>query len=292
MRELVPEPYCRISEAAIEDIYGKCMDPTDNGFNIVLFKELCENELRSLAVDENATVASTAWAPYTSNSTWTVLSRTRKPLAHPYEPPAPFDGRFSKLRRDRWIRISNIPAIAEPRVRNKRDHLGARRQKSRRGAAASLPPIRHSSPGREFLKLSIEKVPHRSIYLGSKVKGPEEEQKGFSVPPSLCTKDGVSAMSCLKQLEDAGFLAKIEWEEAHISRNGEKLSLKVHSLPPLHHFALSRDRKLNGKSRKQLKQQMASIAMESLLTECCNKKWQECSFDEIKRMILGRLRDR
>ena len=307
VRDLIPEPYSFIPEATVEAIYAECVDPEDNSFNITLFEKLCKKELQKW--DGSGTPTPTA--PYTSNNTWTVLSRSRKPLTHPFDPPPPFDTRFSKLRRDRWIRISQYSTIVEPRDRDKH-HFYARKQKSRSGTTTTLPPIRHSSPGREFLKLSIQEVPHRSVYMENKVREPRarrgkdksnqsaskdsqrERKKPLSIPrapPS--TRDNRTAMSCLKQLEDAGIFTVVQWEytepvDAVDPSTHERVSLKIHTSNTLHmfdDFEASWDREINRIPRKQIQQHLASIALENLLSAYSDKSWQEYSFTDIKSII-------
>ena len=162
VRELIPAPYSLIPEATVEEIYSKCVDPDDNKFHTIIFEQLCKEQLLAEGVDESEMFPSSA--QYTTDDSWTVMSVSRKPLVHPFDPPAPFSNKLSKLRRNRSIRISQYPKIAEPRHRDKWHHFDAPMQKARSGSSTRLPRIVHSSPGREFMKLSIDQVPHRNVY--------------------------------------------------------------------------------------------------------------------------------
>eukprot|EP00977_Amphora_coffeiformis_P000849 scaffold184_cov179-Amphora_coffeaeformis.AAC.8 len=336
VRQLIPKPYSLIPEEDVEEIYAKCIDPDDNGFDIILFKDLCEERLRALGFADIESDFLAKTSQYTSKNSWTVISRSHKPLSHPFDPPPPFEERFAKLRRDRTIRISQYPTIVEPRHREERTHYDARMQKARSGTPTRLPRIIHSSPGKDFLKLSIDKVWHRSVYANaSKTKkvikdepngeksnvtevteayisnGDEFEanrwafNKGAPSQSPERTKDGVTALACLKQLEDAKILGNIEWHTTYPSDSEyassdpeahEMISLHIHPASEVHAFfpdgfKIGQDRETSRVSKKQIQHHLASITLESLLKKYTSKRWQAYSFNDIKSMLTVRATD-
>lgn len=158
MKDLVPEPYSRIPEETVESIYANCVDPDDNSFDVVRFDKLCNEQLVELGEDldigEHA-----ANSTYTSSDSWTVLSRTNRPLHHLCEPPAPFDERFHVLRKDRHMKISLYPTIAYPQRSSDVYKFGPQSDNSNQPRR-----ILHSSPGTDFMKLSIEDVLFRLAF--------------------------------------------------------------------------------------------------------------------------------
>mmetsp|Transcript_5326 Transcript_5326/g.11682 ORF Transcript_5326/g.11682 Transcript_5326/m.11682 type:complete len:933 (-) Transcript_5326:48-2846(-) len=120
---IVPEPYNWLVEPSrssnFEDLWDSCFRP-HGAFDIGSFEEKCNDEVSKIkkkgskvrqaqkkkVLDENETEGRRIYA---GNNVWTVMSLSNNPLAHPFEPPKPFSGRVSRLRRNKRIRASKIP---------------------------------------------------------------------------------------------------------------------------------------------------------------------------------------
>lgn len=120
---LVPQPYKQLStDNRVEDIYGRCMDPDNNVFDMQLFEQLCteaigDSNTRNQKRQEKKTPArrSNLRKVRTGDTFWTVIGRVRSPLVHPFEPPMPFSDRLSYLRNNPHIKSSHILASDRPR---------------------------------------------------------------------------------------------------------------------------------------------------------------------------------
>jgi hypothetical protein len=191
VKELVPEPYCWLSNDTVEGIYGSCMDPDDNVFDMKKFERLCEEQVEELRKlqdvngdgpnkigthDERRIVMGDHY--------WTVISKVKAPLTHPFDPPAPFTERLSKLRPNNRIRISRCMATKEPLPRTVwTDEKSATNKssetKKKKGFVSkeTRDLSRHSDPG-PFIAShdSIDQVPYKTAY--SKPQGREGSKKG------------------------------------------------------------------------------------------------------------------
>lgn len=122
---LVPQPYQQLStNNKVEDIFGKCMDPDNNVFDMALFEKLCLDELRELkllskafgSIEKNGNSSrSNLRKIRTGDTFWTVIHRVRSPLTHPFEPPVPFSDRLSYLKFNPRIKARHIMASSKPR---------------------------------------------------------------------------------------------------------------------------------------------------------------------------------
>lgn len=125
---LVPEPYSWLvgpsSSTDFEDIYNSCFDEITRTFDMKSFERKCNTEISKIRESRNADdkiVGNGRERPntkksegrgrviYTGNKSWTVISFSNVPLAHPFEPPEPFTDRVRRLRRNKKIRASKLP---------------------------------------------------------------------------------------------------------------------------------------------------------------------------------------
>ena len=183
VKYLVPEPYRSIPDERVDTLYGECMNPNDNVFDMKRFEELCDDEVRAMmAVADvtggaNSTPQVKRETPLSnengrrilvSDHSWTVVSKVPKPLLHPFDPPEPFSDRLSKLRPNSRIRLSRLMALAKPRPR------------SVWGDEDSPLEIQNSDPGPFLTKLkTVDKVDYRVAYLKNKkrvIKGLRKAQ--------------------------------------------------------------------------------------------------------------------
>jgi hypothetical protein len=205
VKELVPEPYCWLSDETVEGIYGSCMDPDDNVFDMKKFERLCEEQvdlLDSIGVNGDGQnkdgMTHHERRIMLGDHYWTVISKVKAPLTHPFDPPAPFSDRLSKLRPNNRIRVSRCMATKEPLPRTvwtDEESASASKKTDEESASASKKSSkpkkkkqgfvdketrdlsRHSDPGAYIANHdSIEQVPYKKAYakqqeLKSKKKG-------------------------------------------------------------------------------------------------------------------------
>jgi len=187
VRELVPEPYRWLAESGeVEEIYASCMNSESNEFSIEQFRSSCEDRIAEMtregwdglgAGDFPSTENKYEWGIVvkggdrvrrqqpnhpplrkirTGSKFWTVLSKAREPLAHPFAPPEPFSDRLSKLFPSKWLRASRIMATDVPPPRPAFSISGTktvhgsptqrRIAQDRRKASASFGPVALSPP--------------------------------------------------------------------------------------------------------------------------------------------------
>ena len=128
MQELIPEPYNRLSNTTVEDLYASCMDPEDNRFDMKQFEMICQERVRETVFQEEDLNADSeiriekygrhGRRIMTGDHYWIVLSRQKSPLTHPFDPPPPFSDRLAELRPNRRMKVSRTMATAEPRPRS------------------------------------------------------------------------------------------------------------------------------------------------------------------------------
>ena len=324
MKHLVPKPYCYLSDELIEDLYGRCMDPEDNSFDIQRFAQLCDEHVtefedtEEIAYEQN--VPNEGRRILSTDHSWTLISRVSRPLVRPFQPPTPFADRLSNLRRSKWIRISKVMAAQKPRPRTLKEAVpeksGVRRKKtgfakkdvigfSHSGIPsfmADLPSLDDVEFKRAYpRKEGNKKARKRRLKMSVKGKDilPTENSSTFEGRKSIqCTTDGVSAVACLKQLQDAGLIGTIEWSNSvettsSESRPGEvervQLSVAAGAAPftvleKKMSFVLDRNRQQL--PRKAVKQDLASKALKELIGP--TKTWTDVSFSELRKFLQER----
>jgi hypothetical protein len=128
--DLVPAPYNMVPNGTVEEFYAASISPLDNSFDMKRFESFCENYLKALGED-NAPPMSHGDALLQGKDAvhhgrrimsgdhyWTVLTRSYRPLEHPFDPPQPFSERMSQLRPNRRLKVSRLLATALPRPRS------------------------------------------------------------------------------------------------------------------------------------------------------------------------------
>lgn len=167
------------------------MDPNDNVFDMKTFERLCEeqvDELRKLhdlnGEGPNKISSQDERRIMMGDHYWTVISKVTAPLTHPFDPPAPFTERLSKLRPNNRIRISRWMATKEPLPRTvwTNEKLAGNKSsetKKKKGFVSkeTRDLSRHSDPGAFIASHdSIDQVPYKTAY--SKPQAREGPKKG------------------------------------------------------------------------------------------------------------------
>jgi hypothetical protein len=127
VKNLVPKPYSLIDSGTVENIYGECMDPHDNFFDLQKFERLADQEVAKITAkgkvdrieDENkcSDTPELGRRIILGDHYWSVLSRTQEAMEHPFEPPLPPSEMFSRLRPNPRIRATRIISMDCPRPR-------------------------------------------------------------------------------------------------------------------------------------------------------------------------------
>ena len=98
---LVPEPYSKVwLPEEFEEMYQSCVEP-DTVFNMAKFQKKCTAAMKRAKKEGLLESNSGGTRPsgsrrkiYTSTKHWTVISRTKTPLQHPFTPPEPYTCKF------------------------------------------------------------------------------------------------------------------------------------------------------------------------------------------------------
>jgi XRN 5'-3' exonuclease N-terminus len=306
-KHLVPEPYRWLADETVEEMYGVCMSKEDNAFDASEFERMCDEYLSGLPpVDRESAIPGANSDDHgrriiLSDHFWTVVSKVSAPLPHPFDPPAPFSDMLSKLRSNNRIRITKVASIQEPRPRAIwGDHVGSviepgglvGRDKSELG---------HVDPAPFMDKLkSLEELDFKKAYPKSRVlqhakKAPKNPSRSTTSSTRLLasrTKDGLSAMACLKQLQDGGVVGAIDWEEVALGETHEMIRLRVSKGKAMgssvlrDDLSLEHERDVRTVSKNALKQHLAGLALCEIAGP--TQKWSEYAFKDLRRCLQER----
>lgn len=274
----------------------------------------------------------------TNDHSWTVVTRVSKPLLHPpFRPPPPFSDRLSRLRQNNRIRVSSIVTTEGPRPRRCwGDTIPSEDEFPRKSGFVDkiVREIDHSDPGPVLSKNTINSVPFRSVFHSKPNRdSPGGSRRGksmgsqaiskprtvpvskdtvdvssrlrlfkLSIPPTTFsrTTDGVTAVACLKQLEDAGLVGEMKWESVTPSQSpyatfdpGSHEFIRLTVLPgsdarstlesPV---TAEQDRDIYETSKQSLKHHLAGIAIEQILQRP-EVRWTDQTFAELKTLVSG-----
>jgi len=328
VRDLVPEPYRYLDTKTVEECFGQCMDPSDNVFDMKRFEKLCDEKVMELG-HVNGSSGIAASLPTSTMSEmqkidqshyWIVLSKSKMPLKRPINPPPPFSDRLSELRPNNRISVKRIKAVWQPRPRAFRDKespevhdsflsrfdslnkvhyksaykKSTKKSKQTEGKPKELPPdfteVESTASSRKKKKLHSPAIVTERM-LSYKIKQPPKKP--------LTTTDGQSALACLKQLEDAGFIGEIKWSitvpspSSYASFNPDEHELvgltvaksENDNLSILDEFlAYEQDRDVNRNSRQSIKHHLADFAISEITGK--DIKWTNGTFKDLKDYIV------
>lgn len=205
---LIPAPYSWLNSSTVEGLYASCMNPINNVFDMKKFECLCEDHIQQMAEDNDGDTTNSFERSTDSlehhgrrilpgNHYWTIISRSKTPLAHPFDPPASFSDRLSELRPNNFMKVSRALMTSEPRPRtvwpssndkSLRPNKVQRKGKSRK--KHTVPEVQHASMGdllqsKNGKKLSIVDVNYKKAYEKERQnkKGRRKRAKfDFSLP--------------------------------------------------------------------------------------------------------------
>lgn len=266
---------------------------------------------------------------------WTVVLKVGKPLPKPFHPPPPFCDRLSTLRGNNRIRINRIAATDKRRPRSIWGDTSIPTTEQHLSLSEEPKEIIHSFPGTFLTKHTLEAVPYKTAYrkespraarhkarlktaakpINSRIENPSGtlavrvhnetgpagvriEAFGVTGPPAepMKTPDGLTAMACLKQLEDAGFVGKMQWTSVRPSTSSNTLSnAEANELVGLTLLAADddnsilrenlfyeHDRDVNTISKQAIRHHLASLA----LCDVVGPNWSDLSFKELKKLLV------
>jgi hypothetical protein len=283
VKDLVPAPYCNLPTDIVEGIYGSCMDPNDNVFDMKKFERLCEEQVDLLKILEMNEDGDKRDATHDERRImmgdhyWTVISKVKAPLAHPFDPPAPFTERLSKLRPNNRIRVSRFMAMKEPRQRtvwteNAESATSKSPETKKKKGFVSKEPrdlSRHSDPGAFIASHdSIDKVPYKTAY--SKPQERKEPKKG-KLKITLSKLSEISIVEPVKEPKQA-LPTKKENQKMKSEKKEEKnKAAKVSVAARMKEFNVERppkvpDRTIDGHSPMACLKQLEDIGIVGALT--------------------------
>jgi 5'-3' exoribonuclease 2 len=320
-KHLVPEPYCWLADETVEEMYCACVDKQDNTFDASSFERMCNEYVSELPPVRHAASSDEPDSEghgrriLMSDHMWTIVSKVGAPLTNPFDPPLPFSDRLSKLRPNNRIRISKIASIQQPRPRSawgdeietcREQHQFVRRDRNE---------VSHTDPAPFMLNLtSMEELSGKKAYPKSQAsrKVTRPSKKSSQVPSaknrppirltgrsqtspaseSAMTTDGLSAMACLKQLEDGGLIGMIKWEESVMQEDRQKIRLLIMkggepiSYTREEDLLFEQERDTHSMSKKAVKQHLAGLALREILGH--SKEWSDHSFKDLRRVLQER----
>jgi hypothetical protein len=313
---LIPQPYRTLSlDSSIDDIYGTCMSPEANVFDLESFRERVEEKIGNAAWDyqtkyiQQTKQVQSGRRVRVGGSFWTCLRRTRTPLVHQFEPPVPFSERLSRLRPNPHIHVSHIVTSQKPRwlrdndtpdnITKLDDHkhidmgkllvttLGDNQNLVDVGFKTAYQGL-ESNRTRENKKAIVLKDPS-ALSLSEELK--RMRKFDLKIPPDEIprNKDDHSAVQCLQQLVGGALVKSIDWEYNYPSHStyaeidpnlyeyiGLKIKLNYSDVPLL----IGQDRNVGLLSRKTIKHLLADQAMSIVFKG--SEQWQLMTTKELK----------
>lgn len=314
---LIPQPYRSLSvDSSIDDIYGACMSPEANVFDLQSFRERVEERIDNPTWNyESKYIQRTKQKGRrirVGGSFWTCLRRSRTPLVHQFQPPIPFSERLSQLRPNPNIHVSHIVTSQKPRwlrdndtseKSNKQDEhkhidmgkllvtaLGDNQNLVDVGFKTAYQALESSRTTQNKKATLLKDLP--TLSLSAEYK--RMKKFDLKIPPEgiPCNKDNQSAVQCLQQLVGGPLVKSIDWEYKYPSHSkyaeinpnqyeyvGLKIKLNDSSIP----LYIGQDRNVSVLSRKIIKHVLADQAMSSIFKG--SVQWQLMTTKELKSFL-------
>ena len=130
-RHLVPEPFDLLVQPenapSFEELYSGCFDPLTMQFDLAAFERRCQAQMQRLKSRQKDSDVKKQVDPSTAAATggarhimapkkhWIILSKTRTPIKHPFQPPAPFSDRVKPLRKSNRIKATKLAVTTSRR---------------------------------------------------------------------------------------------------------------------------------------------------------------------------------
>lgn len=325
-KEYIPEPYKHLEDEFVESAYKICVNESSLSFDMKRFEQICLEEVKERAIsDDRFRIDKETPGSTTSTgkgrriimgkNSWTVLAKEERSLAQPFEPPEPFLDRLSELWQNNRIYARRITALTSPRPRSiwnetaTEGHQGLANNRIKNGLPANT-----DESGTSMFRSNdalIEDVKYKVAYRMAVKKTKKSTNKEVSsrarnketcpdrrkaktkvkktAPLSL--RDGVTAVACLKQLEDAGYIGKIQWSAKQITPNdalsAEDWRLVIHKGGCLIEKVVFQGIRNPTMSKQSVKHELSSHALTHMVGG--DGDWASLSFKEIRSLIKAQV---
>jgi len=119
LHELIAEPHSWIPSERVDELYGECVSPVDNVFDMQKFKDLCRAELapiikkRANKTQQKGKNVNQKTVELETGS-WTIIYRNKKQLETPFQPPEPVVDRFRPLFANPRIKAARLTMTLRP----------------------------------------------------------------------------------------------------------------------------------------------------------------------------------
>lgn len=330
-KEYIPEPYKYLEDEFVESTYQSCVNETSLTFDMKRFEQLCNEEVTERAASDLRFRISKEASSYTDSTgrgrriimgdhSWTVLTKQGKSLVHPFQPPEPFIDRLSELWHNNYIQAQRITAASSPRLRSVwnetaiQEHQGFTNKRpiheyltktdgeclSKNGAL--IEDVKYTVAYRKTLKKTkktssrdnysradkIQSVPNSNYEIKTHRK--EIVSTGKKAPP-VSLRDGVTALVCLKQLEDAGYIGKMLWSSKKVSpddaQSAESWKLVIHKGGCLSDKIAFQGVREPKTTKQSVKHDLSSQALTHMFGG--DVKWANLSFKELRKLIKAQV---
>lgn len=313
---LIPQPYRTLSlDSSIDDIYGSCMSPEANVFDLQSFRDRVEERIGKQTWNyqtkytQQTKQVQKGRRIRVGGSFWTCLRRTRTPLVHQFEPPVPFSERLSQLRPNPNIHVSHIVTSQKPRwlrdsdtseknnIQDEHKHIDmGKLLVTTLGDNQNLVDVGFKTAYQDLESNKTPQNKNTAVLNGLPILSLSAELKRMKkfdliIPPKKipCNKDNQSAVQCLQQLVSGPLVKSIDWEYnypshskyAEINPNQyEYVGLKVVLNNLDKPVYIGQDRNVGLVSRKIIKHVLADRAMSNILKG--SEQWQLMTTKELK----------
>jgi 5'-3' exoribonuclease 2 len=313
-KDNIAEPYNYLDDEFVEYTYQSCVNETSLTFDMKLFAQLCNDEVKKRANSDDRFHIPEPKA-HSANSigrerriimgdhSWTVLTKKDKCLVHPFQPPEPFLDRLSELWHNNYIQAQRINAASSPRPRSvwnettTQDHQSAASKHHSMDHRENKDVPSTTSLGNDTL---IEDVIYGEAYRrprkitkairNSSISREEKTTTIKDASTQVSLRDGVTASACLKQLEDARYVGKIEWSAKLISHNDalfeESWTLVIDKGGCLIDKAVFQSVREPTKTKQSVKQELSSQALTQILG---NVNWANLSYEEVRSIVKAQM---
>jgi len=320
VKSIVPRPYRDLPDDDVESFYEQCMDPVDNVFDLKKFECLCEERLSEMgqATENNGRDDDMKTSKYTDDTeSWVVLSKSKNSLKRPFKPPPPPTNKFGRLFPSKSIKMSHLAATPCPRARASWGHKVAKisHPYGKYIADGTDEDIEQLLQNAESIfalgyKDGFQSRKRRNEKAGGgkpKKREPAaavvarmKSHKVESIPNEMPKdKNGQSPLEILKALTDIGMIGSLKFDMTTPSPTSfsafdpeafELTTLSIQSSDTPNSvlkesFALSLDRETNTYTRKIVKHQLCSMALQRLTGPKLD--WSKSSLQEVKLYLMN-----
>ncbi|GAX15210.1 5'-3' exoribonuclease 1 [Fistulifera solaris] len=313
-KEYIAEPYKYLDDEFVESTFQSCVNETSLTFNMKLFAHLCNDEVKKRALSDDRFHISEPKAHSTNSlgrerqitmgdDSWTVLTKRDESLVHPFQPPEPFLDRLSELWHNNYIQAQRVNATSSPRPRSvwneatTQDHqsVASKDRTANRRENTDAPNLSKVGNGTLIEDVIYGEAYQKPVKIAKAIRKSATSRndktpniRDTSAPISL--RDGVTALACLKQLEDKRFIGKIDWSAKPILGNDalieESWTLVIDKGGCLNDKAVFQGVREPKMTKQSVKQELSSQALTHILG---NVNWANLSYQEIRSLIKTKM---